>query len=271
MIRRGRQLKDHAAEADLFRRRALVGFLLVLVALGGLASPTPLTWNSGGFAIGTGPLILSSTTALDEVEFRNPIDLNNAARTITVNDNASTFTDFATISGVISGTGGITKNGTGVLQLLGANTYVGSTSVTGVTRDNRHHYNMWSKNLLGWLPDEKTRVMSEVFLNRVFPAMRSAYPSEWLATVDKALAMNAKIYIPGHGFTEDGPVSRDELVAYRGALAYVINEATRLYRAGVPLADPPAQANWGEYASGRLASSQAATAIRKVYEELSKR
>ncbi|HSD17309.1 MAG TPA: penicillin-binding protein 2 [Thermomonas sp.] len=38
MIRRGRQLKDHAAEADLFRRRALVGFLLVLVALGGLAA-----------------------------------------------------------------------------------------------------------------------------------------------------------------------------------------------------------------------------------------
>ncbi len=38
MIRRGRQLKDHAAESDLFRRRALVGFLLVLVALGGLAA-----------------------------------------------------------------------------------------------------------------------------------------------------------------------------------------------------------------------------------------
>ena len=38
MIHRGRQLKDHAAEADLFGRRALVGFLLVLVALGGLAA-----------------------------------------------------------------------------------------------------------------------------------------------------------------------------------------------------------------------------------------
>lgn len=126
-------------------------------------------------------------------------------------------------------------------------------------------------DLLVWLPDEKILFMSEVFLNRVFPAMRSAYPTEWLATVDKALAMNAKIYIPGHGFTEKGPVSREELVAYRGALAYVINEATRLYKAGVPLADAPAQANWGEYASWRLASSQAATAIRKVYEELSKK
>lgn len=38
MMRRARQLKDHAVEADLFRRRALVGFLLVLLALGGLAA-----------------------------------------------------------------------------------------------------------------------------------------------------------------------------------------------------------------------------------------
>lgn len=38
MNRRGHQLKDHAAEADLFRRRALVGFLLVLAGLGGLAA-----------------------------------------------------------------------------------------------------------------------------------------------------------------------------------------------------------------------------------------
>jgi len=38
MARRSRQLKNHNAEADLFRRRALVGFLCVLLALGGLAA-----------------------------------------------------------------------------------------------------------------------------------------------------------------------------------------------------------------------------------------
>lgn len=38
MQRRGRQLKNHNAEAELFRRRALVGFLGVLLALGGLAA-----------------------------------------------------------------------------------------------------------------------------------------------------------------------------------------------------------------------------------------
>ena len=126
-------------------------------------------------------------------------------------------------------------------------------------------------DLVVWLPQDKILFMSEIFLNRVFPAMRSAYPSEWLATVDKALSMNAKIYIPGHGFTEDSRASREELVAYRGALAYVINEATRLFKAGVPLADAPAQANWGEYATWKLASSQAPIALRKVYEELGRK
>jgi len=38
MLRRGRQLKNHNLEAELFRRRALVGFLAVLLALGGLAA-----------------------------------------------------------------------------------------------------------------------------------------------------------------------------------------------------------------------------------------
>lgn len=122
-----------------------------------------------------------------------------------------------------------------------------------------------------WLPKQKILFMSETFLNRVFPAMRSAYPTEWLAAVDKALAMNASIYVPGHGFTEAGPVSREELVAYRGALAAVIAEATRLYKAGVPVADAVKQANWGEYAAWTLSSSQGPIAVRKVYEELAKK
>jgi glyoxylase-like metal-dependent hydrolase (beta-lactamase superfamily II) len=119
-----------------------------------------------------------------------------------------------------------------------------------------------------YLPKEKILFLSETFLNRVFPAMRSAYPTEWLAAIDKALAMDVKIYIPGHGFTETGPVSREELVAYRAATAAVIKEATRLHNAGVPVADAVKQANWGEYASWTLAASQGPIAVRRVYDEL---
>ena len=54
------------------------------------------------------------------------------------------------------------------------------------------------------LPRQKILFLSETFLNRVFPAMRSAYPTEWLKALDRAEAMKADLYIAGHGFTESG-------------------------------------------------------------------
>ena len=118
------------------------------------------------------------------------------------------------------------------------------------------------------LPVQKIAFLSETFLNRVFPAMRSAYPTEWLRALDRAEALKADIYIPGHGFTESGPVSREELIAYHRALKAVIDEATRLHNGGIPADQAAKQANWGQYASWTLASSQGPIAIRKVYEEL---
>jgi glyoxylase-like metal-dependent hydrolase (beta-lactamase superfamily II) len=119
-----------------------------------------------------------------------------------------------------------------------------------------------------YLPRQKILFLSETFLNRVFPAMRSAYPSDWLKALDKAEAINADLYIPGHGFTESGPVSKEELRAYHKALAAVIAEATRLHKAGVPVEEAVKQAKWGEYGSWTLASSQGPIAIRRVYDEL---
>jgi len=119
-----------------------------------------------------------------------------------------------------------------------------------------------------YLPKEKILFLSETFLNRVFPAMRSAYPSDWLAALKKAEAMDVRIYIPGHGFTEDAAVSKEELRAYDKALQAVIAEATRLHNAGVPVDEAIKQANFGEYGSWTLAKSQAPIAIRKVYDEL---
>jgi glyoxylase-like metal-dependent hydrolase (beta-lactamase superfamily II) len=119
-----------------------------------------------------------------------------------------------------------------------------------------------------YLPRRGILFLSETYLNRVFPAMRSAYPGEWLKALDRAESMNADLYIAGHGFTETATVSREELRAYHQALAAVIAEATRLHNAGVPVDDAVKQAHWGEYAGWTLAGSQGPIAVRKVYEEL---
>ncbi len=133
-----------------------------------------------------------------------------------------------------------------------------------------------------FLPKEKVLFMSEAYLHRVFPAMRSAYPTEWLATIKKAQALNAKWFIPGHGFVDDPKTLKSELEIYRQALATVVNESKRLHDQKIPCTaaagggrgtpapkcEAAQKANWGPYKDWTLRDGQEETAIRRVYDEL---
>jgi len=119
-----------------------------------------------------------------------------------------------------------------------------------------------------YLPKEKTLFLSEAYLNRIFPAMRSAYPSEWVAAIEKAQAMNVDIYVPGHGFVDSPAILKEELATFRRAIVQVIAEARRLRAAGLDADTAASQANFGDLESWSLRSSQGATAIRRVYLEL---
>ncbi len=124
-------------------------------------------------------------------------------------------------------------------------------------------------DLMVYLPSTRVLFMSEAYLNRVFPAMRSAYPREWLATIDRALAMNVSHYIPGHGFIETPATSREELVTFRESVRAVIDEVTRLHAQKLTIEQAIAQAQWGQYGNWFLASQQAPIAVRRIYDELS--
>ncbi len=123
-------------------------------------------------------------------------------------------------------------------------------------------------DLHAYLPKQRILFMSEAFLNRVFPALRSAYPSEWVKMLDRALAMDIDRYVPGHGFIEAPAASREELVAFQKALHYVIEEVKRLHRLELSADEAAKQANWGEYAAWMLADQQGIIAIRRIYDEL---
>jgi autotransporter-associated beta strand protein len=80
-------------------------------------------------------LIFGSATATDKVTMTNNIALK-AARTIQVNDNTGSANDMAEFSGILADGGtasGLTKTGTGVLVLSGANTYTGATTLSAGT------------------------------------------------------------------------------------------------------------------------------------------
>ena len=73
----------------------------LIVAIGGLANPTPLVFGTASFTTGT--LLLGSASALADTTVLNPIDLNGATRAITITDNSSVGTDIYNLAGVISG------------------------------------------------------------------------------------------------------------------------------------------------------------------------
>jgi glyoxylase-like metal-dependent hydrolase (beta-lactamase superfamily II) len=119
-----------------------------------------------------------------------------------------------------------------------------------------------------YLPREKILFMSEVFVNRVFPSMANGYPTEWIATLKKAEAMNAAWYVPAHGFVDSADVLREETRNYRLAIERVISEGTRLHDAGVPADKAVASADFGQYAGWTRFSNNAAGALQRVYLEL---
>ena len=123
-------------------------------------------------------------------------------------------------------------------------------------------------DLLVHLPAEGVLFMSETFLHRIFPAMRSAYPSEWIEMLRAAEAMPVETYVPGHGFVDDPATLARELTVFRQAVERVVAEGRRLHDAGVPLEDAMEEAEFGPLESWSLRSSQGPRAIQQVYAEL---
>ena len=91
---------------------------------------------------------------------------------------------------------------------------------------------------------------------------------EWVATIDKALALPVDRFVPGHGFIEQPKASREELVTFQQALRAVIAETRRLHDLGLRADAAVQKANWGPYGEWFLADQQAPIAVNKVYEEI---
>ena len=123
-------------------------------------------------------------------------------------------------------------------------------------------------DLVVYLPSEKIMFMSEAYLHRVFPAMRSAYPSEWVEMIEAAQAMDVDTYVPGHGFVDHPSVLQEELEVFQGAIRAVIAEAHRWHEEGFDLQDAIAGATFGDLETWSLRESQGDRALQQVFAEI---
>ncbi|MFM2165790.1 MAG: hypothetical protein RIS79_161, partial [Verrucomicrobiota bacterium] len=99
-----------------------------VVNLGGAGAT--VTWATGSFVPNASSLYLGANSATHTVDFQNPIDLGSAVRTVEITNATAVAVD-AVISGAISGTGGLSKNGDGTLALTATNSsYTGQTNLT---------------------------------------------------------------------------------------------------------------------------------------------
>ena len=123
-------------------------------------------------------------------------------------------------------------------------------------------------DLVVHLPEESVLFLTEAYLHRVYPAMRSAYPTEWVAMLRRAEELNARVNIPGHGFVDSPEMLREELGVAIDALETVIAESTRLHHLGLSAEEADAQADFGDLETWSLRESQRGMALRRVYMEL---
>ena len=122
-----------------------------------------------------------------------------------------------------------------------------------------------------FLPRENILFMSEAFFNRLYPSVggsRSAYPIEWIETIKKAEALNARVMVPGHGFVDSPDVLKEEVVAFRRALENLVSESRRMQGAKVSMENAPRSINLGEFQYWYRAANNMPDAVRQVYLEL---
>lgn len=123
-------------------------------------------------------------------------------------------------------------------------------------------------DLVVYLPAEKVLFMSEAYLHRIFPAMRTAFPSEWVDMIEVAQGMDVDVYVPGHGFVDHPSILEEELEVFQGAIRTVIAEARLMHEEGFDLMDAQAQVTFGSLEEWSLRASQGDRALQQVYAEL---
>jgi glyoxylase-like metal-dependent hydrolase (beta-lactamase superfamily II) len=156
--------------------------------------------------------------------------------------------------------------------------HLGSTDVEVLPLGRSHT----GGDLTVWVPSAKVLFLSETYVHQLFPAMRAAYPSEWIETIKRAEAMDAAWYVPGHGFVDDAATLKTDLEASRRVLERIVGEARRLHDANIPCVPAPARTpgvaapfceavrrgHWGDLANWTVIGSQVEIAVRRIYDEL---
>ena len=120
-----------------------------------------------------------------------------------------------------------------------------------------------------FVPADRIAYLSEVFNFDEFPYTRDSYPSDWLRTLEAAEALEADVFVPGHGFLPDDPaMTRAGLRGHRQILLDVREAVEGQIAQGATEDQAVAAIDLPQYHRFQGYSRAMEMAVRRTYLEL---
>ena len=120
-----------------------------------------------------------------------------------------------------------------------------------------------------FVPEDRIAYLSEVYNFDEFPYTRDSYPGDWLRTLEAAEALEADVFVPGHGFLPDDPrETRAGLQGHRQILLDVRQAVREQVEQGATADQAVANIDLPQYRRFQGYSRAMEMAVRRVYQEL---
>jgi cyclase len=117
--------------------------------------------------------------------------------------------------------------------------YYGNTEVQVITNAPAHTFG----DLMIYLPQHKLLFAGDIAFSYVAPFCHNAHPTKWLEAVDKILAMDVDMIVPGHG-----PIGgKKELAEMADYISIFKSEARKRYDDGVSAGKAAASIKLGKF------------------------
>jgi cyclase len=120
-----------------------------------------------------------------------------------------------------------------------------------------------------FVPQDRIAYMSEVFFNEEFPNMAGGYGVSWIRVLDAVKALDADIFVPGHGpIPEDPKQTRAALDRMRQILVEARDGLQNQIARGASEDQAVAAVRLDQYAKLYAFAAQREVVLRRMYKEL---
>lgn len=120
-----------------------------------------------------------------------------------------------------------------------------------------------------FVPQDRIVYLSELYFENQFLFINDGYGLDWLRALDAVLALDADIFVPGHGpIPADPRQTRQGLVRFRQMIMDVRDSVQKELARGATEDQAVASVQFPQYAKLQGYDAQRETAIRRLYRQL---